>query len=204
MKIIFGFLIVMFTTPLITPEKIAGYEVGDYADDFSLKNVDGKMVSLAEFKEAKGFIISFTCNTCPYSVMYEQRIIDLDKKYASKGYPVIAINPNDPKKNPGDSFDNMVERASEKNYPFPYLIDESQDVARNFGATNTPHMYIVQKEGEKYRVAYIGTIDNNPKAADQATKHYIDDAMNDILSGKKIEVSKTKAVGCSIKWKATS
>ena len=204
MKTLFGLLIVLFTTPLMNPDKTTGYEVGDYVDDFSLKNVDGKMVSMAEYKEAEGFIISFTCNTCPYSVMYEQRIIDLDKKYASKGYPVIAINPNDPKKNPGDSFDKMIERASDENYPFPYLIDESQEVTRNFGATNTPHMFIVQNDGGKYRVAYIGTIDNNPKAADKATKHYIDDAMDDILSGKKVEVSKTKAVGCSIKWKSTS
>lgn len=204
MKTVIGLLIVLFTAPLITPERTTGYEVGDYVEDFSLKNVDGNMVSMGEFNEAKGFIISFTCNTCPYSVMYEQRIIGLDKKYASKGYPVIAINPNDPKKNPGDSFDKMVERASDKNYPFPYLIDESQEVTRNFGATNTPHMYIVNNDGGKYRIEYIGTIDNNPKAADKATKHYIDDAMNDILSGKKVEVSKTKAVGCSIKWKSTS
>ena len=204
MKILIGFLIVLFSTPLFNANKIAGYDVGDYATDFSLKNVDGKMVSMADFQDAKGFIVSFTCNTCPYSVMYEQRIIDLNKKYASKGYPVIAINPNDPKQNPGDSFDKMVEIANEKNYPFPYLIDESQDVTRNFGATNTPHMYIIQKANAKYKVVYIGTIDNNPKVSEKATKHYIDDAIEAILSGQNIEVAKTKAVGCSIKWKSSS
>jgi len=145
MKTLFVLLVVFWTTTLTETEKTAGYEVGDYAADFSLKNVDGEMVSLANFKEAEGFIVTFTCNTCPYSVMYEQRIIDLDDKYASQGYPVIAINPNDPNKSSGDSYDKMVERSSEKNYPFPYLIDESQEVARNFGATNTPHMYILKK-----------------------------------------------------------
>ena len=204
MKTLFVLLVVFWTTTLTETEKTAGYEVGDYAADFSLKNVDGEMVSLANFKEAEGFIVTFTCNTCPYSVMYEQRIIDLDDKYASQGYPVIAINPNDPNKSSGDSYDKMVERSSEKNYPFPYLIDESQEVARNFGATNTPHMYILKKEGEKFRIAYIGTIDNNPKDAGKATQHYADDAMKALLSGTEVEVSKTKAVGCSIKWKETS
>jgi peroxiredoxin len=204
MKTIIGFLIVLLFSPLFNSSKISGYNVGDFASDFKLKNVDGKMVSMADFKEAKGFIISFTCNTCPYSVMYEQRIIDLDNKYASKGYPVIAINPNDPSQKPGDSFEKMVERAKEKGYPFPYLVDESQDVTRRFGATNTPHMYILQKENSKYKVLYVGTIDNNPKAAEKASTHYIDDAMKSLLSGKEIEVNKTKAIGCTIKWKASS
>jgi len=204
MKTLLGLLIVLFSTPLFTTYEVTGYDVGDYATDFSLKNVDGKMVSLADYKDTKGFIISFTCNTCPYAVMYEQRIIDLDKKYAPQGYPVIAINPNDAKQNPGDAFDKMAERATDKNYPFPYLIDESQDVTKRFGATNTPHMYILQKENDQYRVAYIGTIDNNPKSAEQASKHYIDDAMKALLSGQEVEVSKTKAVGCTIKWKSAS
>jgi peroxiredoxin len=204
MKTLLGLLIVLFSTPLFTTNEVTGYDVGDYAADFSLKNVDGKMVSLVDYKDAKGFIISITCNTCPYAIMYEQRIIDLHKKYASQGYPVIAINPNDPEQKPGDSFHKMVERASEKNYPFPYLIDESQEVTKHFGATNTPHMYILQKENDQYRVAYIGTIDNNPKSAEQASKHYIDDAIKALLSGQKVEVSKTKAVGCTIKWKSAS
>ena len=151
MKTLLGFLIVLLFTPLFNTNKISGYDIGDYATDFSLKNVDGKMVSMADYTDAKGFIISFTCNTCPYAVMYEQRIIELDNKYASKGYPVIAVNPNDPKQKPGDSFDKMVERANEKNYPFPYLIDESQEVTRSYGATNTPHMYILQKKNDKYK-----------------------------------------------------
>lgn len=204
MKTIIGILIVFITSTMYNMNEGSGYDIGDYAEDFSLKNVDGKMVSMADFEDAKGFIISFTCNTCPYSVMYEQRIIDLDKKYAPQGYPVIAINPNDPGKSQGDSFEKMVERANEKDYPFPYLVDETQEVTRSFGATNTPHMYIVQKENDKYRIAYIGTIDNNPKDAEEATKRFIDDAMQAILSGQTVAETKTKAVGCSIKWKSAS
>lgn len=195
---------VLFMTPMIDREEKAGYNIGDYATDFKLKNVDGKMVSLSDFPEAKGYIISFTCNSCPYSVLYEQRIIDLDNKYASKGYPVIAINPNDPAKDSDESFEKMVERASQKNYPFPYLVDETQVTTRAYGATNTPHMYVLQKDNDKYKVMYIGTIDNNPKNPDKVTKFYIEDAMNELLSGQEVKVSKTKAVGCGIKWKSSS
>jgi len=205
MKTLIGFLFILFSTPLfINADLETGYDVGDYATDFSLKNVDGKKVSLADYKDAKGFILSFTCNTCPFAILYEQRIIELHNKYAPKGYPVLAINPNDPEQQPGDSFNNMVKRAQEKKYPYPYLVDEDQEVTRKFGATNTPHMYILQREGDQYKIVYVGTIDNNPKNPEQASKHYIDDAVKALLSGQEVEVSKTKAVGCSIKWKETS
>ena len=101
-----------------------GYEVGDKAEDFKLKNIDGKMVSLADFEDAKGFIIIFTCNHCPYAKLYEDRIIDLNAKYAPKGFPVIAINPIDPEVQPEDSFDKMIGRAQEKGFNFPYLFDQ--------------------------------------------------------------------------------
>src|SRR3954464_46034 len=114
-----------------------GYRVGDTAKDFKLKNVDGKMVSLADYQSAKGFIIVFTCNHCPFAKAYESRIMDLNKKYAGKGFPVIAINPNDPKIEAEDSFDNMVKIAKEKNYTFPYLFDETQENAMAYGATRT-------------------------------------------------------------------
>ena len=110
-----------------------GYEPGDTAIDFSLKNATdningiGKNASLKDYKDAKGYIVVFTCNHCPVAKMYEQRIIDLHKSYAPKGWPVIAINPNDPEVVPEDSFDNMQALAKEKGYPFPYLFDEKQD-----------------------------------------------------------------------------
>lgn len=176
-----------------------GYKVGDIIKDFSLKNVDGKMISLADFKDAKGFIITFTCNTCPYSVAYEDRLIELDKKYASKGYPVIAINPNNPETKSGDSFEAMKVRAKEKGFTFPYIFDDGQKVYPVFGATRTPHMYVIAKTPKGNQVKYIGAIDNNYKDADAVTKRYVEDAVDALLAGKEIEVKTTKAIGCSIK-----
>jgi peroxiredoxin len=178
----------------------SGYEVGDTASDFKLKNVDGKMISLADYKEAKGFIVIFDCNTCPVSKAYNQRIIDLNKKYQAQGFPVIAINPNDATRSSGDSYEEMVKMAKKKNYTFPYLVDESQSVAKAFGATNTPHVFVLTKER---RVAYIGGIDDNTRDAAAATKHYVEDAVNALLADKPVSVTKTKTIGCGIKWKNT-
>ncbi len=179
----------------------SGYDIGDYAMNINLKNVDDKIVSLADYNEAKGFIIAFTCNTCPYSVMYEDRIIELHNSYASKGYPVIAINPNDPARNANESFDEMKKRSKEKNFPFPYLVDDTQDITKAYGATNTPHMYVLNKENGKLKVMYIGALDNNSKDASKASRKYVDEALEQIIRGQKVKESRTKAVGCSIKWK---
>jgi peroxiredoxin len=177
------------------------YEIGDAVADFKLKNVDGKMVALSDYTTAKGAIVIFDCNTCPYSRAYNDRIIGLNKKYAEKGFPVIAINPNDPQMSPGDSYEEMVSRAKQKKYDFPYLIDESQVVARSFGATNTPHVFVLQKNGSDFKVAYIGTIDNNSRDASSATKKYVEDAVDALLTGQSVPTQNTKAIGCSIKWK---
>ena len=179
----------------------SGYEVGDVARDFSLKNVDGNMVSMADFNDAKGFIVVFTCNHCPYAKLYEQRIMDLDVAYADKGYPVIAINPNDPSKVAEDSFENMVARAEEKGYTFPYLVDGSQEIAASYGATKTPHVYVLKKEGGKLVVKYIGAIDNNHKDPDAVSKTYVADAVDALLSGNAVPEAETRAIGCTIKWK---
>ena len=179
----------------------AGYEVGDYARNFDLKNVDGQTISLSDYEDAKGFIVVFTCNECPYAKLYQDRINELNKAYQDKGFPVIAINPNDPERSPADSYENMQARAEEKDYSFPYLMDETQDITRAYGATNTPHVYVLDKEGEdKFRVAYIGTIDNNYKDADKANKHYVQDAINALLNNDEVPTTKTKAIGCGIKW----
>lgn len=178
-----------------------GYSVGDEVADFSLKNIDDKMVSLADFKTAKGFIVIFTCNHCPYSIAYEDRIIALDAMYKSKGYPVIAINPNDSTQEVDDSFDKMKVRAKEKGFTFPYLVDDEQKVYPVFGASRTPHVYVLSKKDNKFYVEYIGAIDNNIKEADKADKHYVQEAVNALLEGKKPPVPFTKAIGCSIKKK---
>lgn len=178
-----------------------GYNVGDEATDFSLKNVDGKKVSLSDYKEAKGFIVVFTCNHCPYAVAYEDRIIDLDKRYKAKGYPVIAINPNDPAVQPLDSYDAMQVRAREKGFTFPYLFDEGQTVYPKYGAEKTPHVYVLKKVNNKLVVKYIGAIDNNYKNAAEVTQHYVVDAVDALLAGKDPATSKTVAIGCTIKTK---
>ena len=178
------------------------YQVGDTVKDFKLKNVDGKMVSLADYQTAKGFIVVFTCNHCPYAKAYEQRIMDLDKTWSPKGYPVIAISANDPTTVPDDSYDNMVKRAKEKGYTFPYLFDQTQGVARDYGATRTPQVYVLQKSEKGMKVEYIGAIDDNTEDASAAKNHYVDDAVSSLLKGAPVAVPQTKAVGCTIKWKA--
>lgn len=178
-----------------------GLNVGDVATSFKLPNVDGKMVSLDSYRDAKGFIVVFTCNTCPYAKLYESRIIDLDKKYSSKGYPVIAINPNDVSKQPGDTMEKMKERSAEKGFTFPYLRDDDQAVAKAFGATKTPHIYVLNKESGKLRVEYIGAIDDSPSEIADVSKRYVEDAIDALLAGQKPTVTSKRAIGCTIKWK---
>lgn len=176
-----------------------GYEVGDVSSDFSLENTDGSMVSLSSFPEAKGFIVVFTCNTCPYSVMYEDRIIALDKKYAPKGYPVVAINPNDPAAIEGDDMADMKTRSQEKGFTFPYLQDKGQKVYPLYGATRTPHVFILQKQNKEHMVRYIGAIDDSSRDPNAVTKRYVEDAVDALLQGKQPKTTQTKAIGCSIK-----
>jgi peroxiredoxin len=180
-------------------ETVAGYAVGDMATDFSLKNIDGEMVSLADYDDAKGFIVTFTCNHCPYAVAYEDRIIALDAKYKDQGYPVIAINPNNPELVEEDSFENMKLRAEEKGFTFPYLLDEGQTIYPQYGATKTPHMFVLEKTDAGNRVAYVGAIDDNHEDESAVTKRYVEDAVDALLNGEQPEVTETKAIGCSIK-----
>ncbi len=178
-----------------------GYKAGDIAQDFHLKNVDGKMISLANFKEAKGFIVVFTCNHCPVAKLYETRIAELNQQYATKGYPVIAINPTDPNAYPDDTYEKMVSYAKERNYSFPYLDDASQKITREYGATNTPHVFVLEKVNGKLVVRYTGAIDDNADDATQVTKHYVGDAVNALIAGQPVTVAHTKAIGCGIKMK---
>lgn len=184
------------------PFNANGLKPGDKVSDFSLKNVDGKNISLANYPTAKGFIVVFTCNTCPFSKLYEDRIINLNTKYSGKGYPVIAINPNDPNASPEDSYDKMIERSKSKNYTFPYLYDENQVVARAFGAERTPHVYIIKKSGNELLVEFIGAIDDNAQDASGAKDKFVEKALDEILAGKSVSNKSVKAVGCSIKWKS--
>ncbi len=183
---IFGFAFIL--SGMIEPKEL---KVGDKAENFSLANIDGKLISLDSYENAIGYVVIFTCNNCPYAKAYQKRIAELHNEYAPKGIPVIAINPN-------DSKEKIKQRSKEKNYPFAYLHDETQEVTRAYGASKTPHVFILNKEKT---VMYIGAIDNNYKDAAAADKRYVVDALDAMLANKKIEVTNTRALGCSIKWR---
>ncbi|KQM75307.1 redoxin [Pedobacter sp. Leaf216] len=178
-----------------------GYKVGDVVKDFSLKNVDNKMVTLADYKDAKGYIVVFTCNTCPVAKAYQNRIAALNEVYAPKGYPVIAINPNDAGTVPDESFQKMQVLATEKKFNFPYLLDPDHLVTKQFGASRTPHVFVLNKTDKGNIIEYIGAIDNDPEEASPTKIEYVKNAVNELSAGKKPIISSTKAVGCSIKWK---
>lgn len=179
-----------------------GYKVGDEAINFNLKDVNGQMVSMDD-ADSQGYIVIFTCNTCPYSKLYEDRIIALHEKYSAQGYPVIAINSNDAQRSPGDSFDKMQAVASAKNYPFPYVLDETQEIARAYGATKTPEVYLLKKDGEKLIVAYQGAIDNNHRNPQDVSEAYVSNAIDAVLKGAAAPTESARAIGCGIKWKRT-
>jgi peroxiredoxin len=193
---IFAFIAMAFAPKM---DSKIGYEIGDIATDFNLKNVDDKMVSLSDYKDAKGLIVVFTCNHCPYAVAYEDRIINLDEKYKKFGFPVIAINPNAPDKQPADSFDKMKERAKEKNFTFPYLLDDGQKIFPQYGATKTPHVYLLQKTTAGNMVKYIGAIDDNYADEKAVKSKYLENAVDALLKNKEVPLKTTKAIGCSIK-----
>ena len=198
----FVLLLAVFSIYSFTCRTFAGgYEIGDAATDFKLKNIDGKTVSLSDFPEAKGFIVIFTCNHCPYAKKYEDRIIELDKMYKDKGYPVIAINPNDPAAQPEDSFEKMKERAKEKGFTFPYLFDEGQKIYPQYGATKTPHVFLLKKENGENIVKYIGAIDNNYEDPTDVSEYYVRDAVDALLKDEAVKTTKTAAIGCTIKVK---
>ncbi|SHM58207.1 Peroxiredoxin [Cyclobacterium lianum] len=197
-------LLAMFCLSLTAHAQDSGYQIGDEAMDFTLTNVDGSQVSLSGMENARGAFVIFSCNTCPYVKAYEDRMIQLHEKYAPQGYPVIAINPNDAQLSPGDSFEAMKKRAEEKDFPFPYLHDQTQEVIKAYGGSRTPHVYLVNKESGKYIVRYIGAIDNNYQDASAVTKHYAEDAVEAVLKGQNVPETTTKAIGCSIKWTRNS
>ncbi len=189
----------MLSSFMLVENPSKGYDIGDEVSNVTLKNVDKTMVSFTDYKDAKGFIVIFTCNTCPYAVASEDRINALDAEFKTKGFPVIAINPNDPNVQPDDTFELMQQKAKEKNFTFPYLYDESHKVYAEFGATKTPHVYLLQKEKGKNIVKYIGAIDDNVRNASAVKERFLANAINELLEGKEISVKKTKAIGCSIK-----
>lgn len=189
------------TSRLRADDKVPGYKIGDVVANFTLKNVDDKLLSLSDYSSKQGLILVFTSNHCPFSKSYEDRILSLDRKYASLGFPVVAINPNDPRLYEDDTFEQMKERARTKGYSYPYLCDENQQVAKVFGAIRTPQVFVLKNSKGKFVLAYSGTLDDNPQDEGGVTKAYVENAVSNLLEGKPVATTKTKAIGCPIKWK---
>ena len=188
--------IVAISTLAFTNIEHEGLHVGDKAPDFRLQNIDGTFKSLDSYEDAKGFVVVFTCNHCPFAVMYEDRLIDLHNTYAPKGYPVIAINPNNPEAVPEDGFAEMKVRSEEKSFPFDYLFDADQTIYPEYGAKRTPHVFLLDKDRV---VQYIGAIDDNARDASAVSEKYLENAIKALEEGRKPNPDKTKAIGCSIK-----
>lgn len=170
------------------------------APDFFLPGVDGKDYSLAKVKGEKATIIVFSCNHCPYVVMNEDRLIAVAKDYKAKGVGMAAINSNDALNYPEDSFEKMKQRAREKGFPFPYLRDETQGIAKAYGATHTPHLFVFDAE---LNLAYTGCVDddNSYKNRKTPSQHYLRDALDALVAGKRPPLAETHAIGCTIKWR---
>lgn len=193
-------LLLVFTA-ILSQAQSKTLKAGETAPDFKLKNVDNKEISFESYPKAKGFIVVFTCNTCPYAKAYEQRILDLDAKFKSQGYPVIAINPNDPEASKADTFDKMQDLAKEKKYSFPYLFDQGQVVTDQYGAKHTPHLFVVSKTEKGTVVEYTGAIDNDPEGTKSEKTKYVEEVVASLLNNKKPAITETKEIGCTVKRK---
>lgn len=167
------------------------------APNFDLPGVDGKRYNLGCFSDKKILVIAFTCNHCPYVQAYEDRIIALQRDYAPKGVQFVAINANETKNYPEDSFDKMVIRAQEKKFNFLYLRDEDQSVAQAYDAACTPEFYAFDQGGA---LRYHGRLDDNYQNPKQVKSNDIKNAIEDLLAGKPVATPLTPAIGCSIKW----
>jgi peroxiredoxin len=187
---------------LIAQAQSKTLKAGEAAPDFKLKNVDNKEVSFANFPDAKGFIVVFTCNTCPYAIGYEKRIIELNEKFKPQGYPVIAINPNDPEASKADTFVKMQELAKAKKYAFPYLFDPGQVVTDQYGAKHTPHLFVVSKSKTGTMIEYTGAIDNDPEGLKADKTKYVEDVITALKNNQKPAITETKEIGCTVKRKA--
>jgi peroxiredoxin len=166
--------------------------------DVGMKNVDGKVLTIADVKGAKGTLVLFTCNHCPWVKAWESRMVKVAADAKKRGIGVIAINSNDPQGYPEDSYDNMVKRAKDKGYGFPYVVDATSDVARAFGATHTPEAFLFDAQG---KLVYHGAIDDNARQPKQVKSRWLADAVSAVASGKAVPVAETKSLGCSIKFR---
>lgn len=172
--------------------------LGDTIEDFSLQNVDGNYISLKSYPEAKGFIIMFTCNHCPFAKLYSERFNEMAKKYGALNVPLLAINPMDTVVYEDESFFAMQEKAKVASFIFPYLQDNLQSVAKDFNADHTPHAFVIWKENNEWIVKYTGAIDDNGAESDKVKNPYVANAVDELLAGKKVQEPETRSIGCAV------
>jgi peroxiredoxin len=173
---------------------------GDALIDFTLPATDGNTYNASEIaQKSKALAVVFTCNHCPYARAWEDRINQIARDYAGQGVSVLAINANDATKYPGDSFEQMVKRATEKQFVFPYLQDESQVVAHAYGAERTPEFFIFNASG---KLRYHGSPDDNYEEEQAVIHSYVREALDAILADQEVAIPETRVLGCTIKWKA--
>lgn len=185
------------------PASAEGLAIGDPAPqaDVAMKNVDGKQVTIAGVRGAKGTLVVFTCNHCPWAKAWETRIVELGNTYLKRGIGVVAINPNDPAAYEEDAFEVMQKVAKNRKMAYPYVVDGTSDVARAFGATRTPEAYLFDKSG---KLVYHGTIDDNAREPGKVQSRWLRDALEAVVAGKPVSMAETKALGCSIKFRSES
>lgn len=172
-------------------------KIGDRAPDFNLPGVDGKSHSLASFADKKILAVIFSCNHCPYVQGWEDRLIQIQEDYGPRGVRLVAVNSNETKNYPEDSFDKMVVRAKEKKINFPYLRDEDQSVARAYDAACTPEIYVFDAERS---LRYHGRVDDNYQDPRAVKSRDLRDALDDLVNNRPVRKPETPAMGCSIKW----
>lgn len=192
------FIISIFTFVLI----LRSFAQNDTTSlDFSLKNVDGNFISLKDYPEAKGFIIIFTCNHCPFAKLYPKRLNKLNKKYHHKGFPLLAISSTDTILYAEDTYDNMVIKANKEKFNFPYLYDETQSVAKFYKAERTPQAFVLFKENNNWVIKYNGAIDDNGAEPKKVKVDYVSDAVEALLKNQKVLIMETKSIGCKIMFR---
>lgn len=175
-----------------------GMPLGTSAPPFSLLNVDGETLDLASFADAELLVVVFTCNHCPYAVASEDRMIELQRDYADRGVQLVAINPNDDVNYPDDSFEKMKVRAADKGFNFPYLRDDTQEVARAYDAACTPDIFVFDRDR---KLLYNGRIDDNWQHPEAVTRRDLRAVLDAALAGSTVDFEHVPSRGCSIKWK---
>ena len=194
-RVIFLFTAAVFLLSFIHPENEKTVK------DFHLLNVDGKKISLGDYPDAKGFIIVFTCNHCPFAKLYPPRLNELNAQYKSSGVPLIAISSTDTVTYDQDTYPNMVTKAMDEKFSFPYLFDGLQTVAKNFSAQKTPHAFVVWKKNGEWIIKYNGAIDDNGAEPEKVKNHYVSDAVDALLQNKEVKIKETKSLGCQIHFR---